>query len=88
MAPQTTFYAVRVKVVRIGASAPGVIFEVLVRPGEEPPVYNAPSAAPVALKTFATAFWAEHVRRYPDEEKRSRPVGETCRWRPAVPRAS
>ena len=87
MGSQTGFYAVSIRLVRIGDSAPGVIFEVLVRPGEgEPAGRSAPSAAPIALKPFAAAFWAEHLRRHPDEENGSRPVGETCRWRATLPK--
>ena len=65
MGRTTAFYAVCVRVVRIGDSAPGVIFEVLVRPGEdEPALDRAPSVAPAALNTFAAAFWAEHLRHH------------------------
>jgi hypothetical protein len=83
-APGVGFYAVEVRVVRIGDSAPALIFTVLERPTRgEPSPAAAKSSAPIAVGGFATAFWAAHLDRFPDEGRLSRPVGERCRWRAA-----
>jgi hypothetical protein len=82
--PDVGFYAVEVRVVRIGDSAPALVFSILERPsrGELSPV-AAKSSAPIAVGGFATAFWATHLDRFPYEARLSRPVGERCRWRAA-----
>jgi hypothetical protein len=80
--PAVGFYAVEIRVVRIGDSAPALIFTVLERPSRgEPSPAAAKSSAPIAVGGFAAAFWATHLDRFPDEDRLSRPVGERCWWR-------
>ena len=82
------FYAVEVRAVRIGDSAPALIFTVVERPDQgrlSPPV--AQISAPIAVGGFASAFWGAHLHRFPDEDRLSRPVGERCRWRGTCLRA-
>jgi hypothetical protein len=80
------FYAVALRVVQAGASSPTVIFDVLERPRRsEPPSPAPPPQARIEVGGFATAFWTAHMRRFPDEARLSRAVGERCRWRSTQP---
>ena len=83
--PAVGFYAVEVRVVRIGLSALAPVFTALERPNDGASALRPMTGAPIPLDGFASAFWAAHLQRHPDEAARSRPVGERCRWRATKP---
>ena len=84
--PAFSFYAVRIRVVRIGGSALAPLFEVLERPNGWERALRAPTGEVLAgVGSFAAGFWAAHLERHPDEARLSRPVGERCRWRATKP---
>ena len=84
--PAFSFYAVRIRVVRIEGSALAPVFDALERPnGWERALRVSTHEAAAGVGSFAAGFWAAHLARYPDEARLSRPVGERCRWRATKP---
>ena len=77
------FFAVRLKVVRIGQSPMAPVFEVLVRPNEWERNLQLIAKETQALTPdgqFQRSFWTHYVDRYPDEKKYGKP-GSLSRWR-------
>jgi hypothetical protein len=82
------FFAVRVRVVRIGASPFAPLFEVLERPNGwdrrlQEVAREAREASPVASRR--RAFWTAYVHRFPEAAHDVAAGGGVARWR-AVPR--
>jgi len=83
--PAVGFYAIEIRVVRIGLSALAPVFTVLDRPKNSASAWRPKTGAPIPFGGFAGAFWATHLQRHPEEAKWSRQVGERCRWRATKP---
>lgn len=79
-----SFFAVRVKVVRIGDSAMAPVFEVLARPNnwQREVTSAARDAAPEsALGTYRLGFWTDYVTRHPREAARGAATRASTRVR-------
>lgn len=77
------FFAIRVKVVRIGDSLPAPIFEVLEKPNEWERRLQIVAKETQSLTPdgqFQRDFWTHYVERYPEEKKYGNP-GSPSRWR-------
>jgi hypothetical protein len=85
------FFAVRLRVVRVGTGQLDVIFDVLEGPIESGRAQRngAPSAVGGSIATESVGpyarFWDSFLERHPDEVARSRQVGTHCRWRTSLP---
>ena len=82
--PSHGFFAVRLRALRIGASAVAPAFEVLERPERPSATFRRAAQKGPAKSEPAgplRAFWSAFLTKYPDEAARSRQLGETCRWR-------
>jgi hypothetical protein len=79
-----SFFAVKVKAVRIGDSQIAPMFEVVGRPNnwERRLQVIAQESRPLsALGEFRAEFWTYYVNRFPDEQKHGIPGGASSRWR-------
>jgi hypothetical protein len=75
------FFAVKVKVVRIGDSPLAPIFEVMVRPNQwerRLQIVAQEARSLTEIGQFRKAFWDHYVNRYPDEQKRAAAMSN--RW--------
>jgi hypothetical protein len=78
------FFAVRLRALRIGASAVAPAFEVLERPERPSATFQRVAQKGPAKSESAgplRAFWSAFLTKYADEAARSRQLGENCRWR-------
>ncbi len=78
------FFAVKVKVVRIGDSPLAPIFEVLVKPNQwERSLHTVARDTGTLTKIgqFRQAFWTHYLSHYPDEQKYGLAGGYSNRWR-------
>lgn len=79
-----SFFAVKVKAVRIGDSSIAPMFEVVGRPNEWERRLQAiaQETRPISsLGQFRTDFWTHYLNRFPDELKHGKAGGATSRWR-------
>lgn len=79
-----TFFAVRVKVMRIGDSPLAPIFEVLEKPNEWERQLQTVSAESKPLSEagqFRLEFWTHYLNRHPFDEKDGKAGGYSNRWR-------
>lgn len=83
--PAVGFYAVRIRLLRVGASEVTPVFDVLERPSGRGQSTSTSEVNGASLG-FAAGFWAAHLQRFPDEHRLSRPVGAHCRWRSTQPK--
>ena len=82
------FFAVQVRVVRIGESPLAPVFEVLARPNAWERQLQAAAQDAQALSSlgqFRKAFWEHYLARYPDEARHGRAGGYSNRWRTIEP---
>ena len=82
------FFAVQLRVVRIGGSPFAPIFNVLERPSgwdRSLQKFARESREPEDAGGSVGAFWKLFLARYPDEAERSRQAGDGCRWRSPLP---
>lgn len=83
--PPFAFFAVKVKVVRIGNSPLAPIFDVVVKPNQWERTLQAvarDSGALSNLGQFRQAFWSHYLSRYPEEREYGEAGGYSNRWRP------
>lgn len=76
-----SFFAVRVKVVRINDSLPAPVFEVVERPNEWD--RRIQEMAPSAMGEYGLLrrdFWTDYIAKYPEEAEFGQPSGATSRW--------
>lgn len=79
-----SFFAVKVKAVRIGDSQIAPMFEVVGRPNEWERRLQAiaQETRPISsVGQFRTEFWTHYLNRFPDELKHGGVGGATSRWR-------
>lgn len=75
------FFAVKVRVVRIGDSPLAPIFEVIERPNEwERQIHETTQSQPSDLTQQKLAFWSYYIDRHPDEAKFGKPSMANSRW--------
>jgi hypothetical protein len=82
------FFAIRLSVVRIGASPLAPTFEVVEGPSEWDRRLRRSERVNVvseAVDGLDAEIWRQFLWRYPDEVERSRLVGARCRWRTGLP---
>ncbi len=76
-----SFFAVRVKVVRINDSLPAPIFEVVERPNQwERYIQEIAPQAMSEIGQLRLAFWTHYIERHPEEEALGRATGTSSRW--------
>ncbi len=78
---QFSFFAVRVKVLRIDDSRPAPVFEVVERPNEwDRYVEKIIPKATSERSQIRLAFWTQYVEKYPEELEHGQPAGVVNRW--------
>lgn len=81
---QFAFFAIKIKVVRIGDSEPAPVFEVLVKPNQWERQLHAvvkESQSSSDLFQFRKDFWAHYENRYPDSAGDAAAGSNSNRWR-------
>jgi len=81
-----SFFAVRVKVVRINDSLPAPIFEVVERPNEWDRQVQRLAPQPMGeIGQLRLSFWQRYLERYPDEARWGTATGTSSRWNTLEP---
>ena len=78
-----SFFAVKVKVVRIGDSPLAPVFEVLTKPNlwdRQLQAVAQETQALTKLGEFRRAFWSHYLNRHPDEQRHAPLGADSARW--------
>jgi hypothetical protein len=84
-ADEFLFFAVKIKVVRIGDSPMAPIFEIIARPNTWERQLHAQakeSGEMTDLGKFRKSFWAHYLARYPDQASFMKADGKPNQWKP------